>query len=229
MPLVLRKRATNLSEQMDEADCDHEMLKNTYKQFRRMNPLISRWKLIYARFIKPELDANKINTMLDIGFGGGDILFSISKWAKKDGFKLKITGIDIAERALKYVHTLPNDPDIDFRLASLKSVRAANEKYDFVISNHLLHHLDTQYLSIMLGDLSEIAKKRVIFNDIERADFAYLGFLLFIGPFLRNSYARPDGLISIKRSYTKRELEKTVPPKWRIIKVFPFRLVLISD
>ena len=229
MPLVLKKRAANISEQMDQPDCDPGMLNNTYRQFHRMNPLISRWRLIYKRFILPEIAPGKTNTLLDIGFGGGDIIFNIAKWAKKDGVELKITGIDSDVRAVDYANSLPADPAIEFKLATLETIKENGRKYDFVISNHLIHHLDHPEFTHMIRHLETIATKRVIFNDIERSDLAYLGFCAFIGPFLRKSFARPDGLRSIRRSFTKAELQQTVPAHWRVYRFFPFRLVLIRD
>ncbi|MEX0779574.1 MAG: methyltransferase domain-containing protein [Balneolales bacterium] len=229
MPLLLKNRAPDLSEQMDEPDCDTKKLVNTYRQFRLINPLISRWHYIYSRFLLPYFDTYKTNTMLDLGFGGGDIPLSISRWAKRDGIDLLITGVEIDKRALNFVKSLPDDPKIDFRLETLESIEQRGQKFDFVISNHLVHHLDQAELLIMLKQTSRLAQKRVVFNDIERADLAYLGFKLFVGPLLHNSFSRPDGLRSIRRSYTRPELQEAVPEGWEVTKIFPFRLLLIYD
>ncbi|MEX0772747.1 MAG: methyltransferase domain-containing protein [Balneolales bacterium] len=229
MPIFLKNRAEYLSEQMDDPDCDPVKLVNTYRQFKQMNPLISRWHFIYDRYLLPCFKTDRTNTMLDIGFGGGDIPLSLSRWAKRDGIDLMITGIDNDERAVNYVQSLSHDPKVDFRLDTIESMTKKNQKFDFVISNHLLHHLDQSGLLAILQQTSKLSTRRVLFNDIERGDLAYLGFSLFVGPFLRHSYSRPDGLRSIRRSYTKPELKAAAPQKWQVSRFFPYRLLLIYD
>lgn len=227
--LFLKNRAEHLSEEMDRPDCDPVKLVNTYRQFQRMNPVISRWRLIYERYLSPYFESGTANTLLDIGFGGGDIPFSLSRWARQDGFDLQITGIEADERALNYVQSLPDDPKVSFTLETPESLKGKKKRFDFVISNHLLHHLNPAELEAMLKQTTELSNRRVIFNDIERSPAAYLGFSLFIGPFLHNSYSRPDGLRSIRRSYTRTELQAATPPNWRVIRLFPYRLLLIYD
>lgn len=214
---------------MDQPGCDADLLANTYRQFRQINPVISRWHFIYKRYLLPCFEAGKPHTLLDIGFGGADILLRLSGWAKSDGIDLHITGIDIDERAVRYAQSLPRDPKIKYKLTSLRSLAEENETYDLVISNHLLHHLDEAGLPAMLKLTSSLAGRRVVFNDIERADLAYLGFHLLTGPLLRNSFARPDGLRSIRRSYTKSELVDAVPAGWQVHRIFPYRLLLLHD
>lgn len=229
MPIILKKKAEHLTEQMDDPDNDPVKLVNTYQQFKRMNPLISRWQFIYKRYLFPYFEAGKTNTLLDIGFGGGDIPLSISEWAKRDGIDLQITGIETDERAYNFVQSLPADPNVAFKLETLDSLVEKNQKFDFIISNHLLHHIDPSELTIMLHQTSDVSKRRVIFNDIERADLAYLGFSLFIGPLLHRSYSRSDGLRSIRRSFTQAELQEAAPKRWQVVRFFPFRLLLIHD
>ena len=63
-------------------------------------------------------------------------------------------------------------------------------------------------------------------NDIARADVAYAGFAALTGPFFRGSYITPDGLTSVRRSYTPEELRAVAPPSWQVSSPYPFRLLL---
>jgi hypothetical protein len=67
----------------------------------------------------------------------------------------------------------------------------------------------------------------VIFNDLERGDLAYAFYAIFSRLFLRRSYMYCDGLLSIKRSYRKRELQEIVPRDWRVSRMIPFRILLL--
>jgi 2-polyprenyl-3-methyl-5-hydroxy-6-metoxy-1,4-benzoquinol methylase len=228
MPLFLSSRACHLAEAMDDPGCDPALLERSYRQFRAVNSVLSRSRLIYERYIRPlARDRGRGYTLLDIGFGGGDIARGLARWAARDGLDLRITGIDIDPRALDYVRRLPADPKLSFRIADIATLVAGGERFDFVLSNHLVHHLDGQGLEAMLGSVRALATRLVVFNDIRRSDLAYLGFWLLTAVAFRRSYIRHDGLLSIRRSYTATEMRAVLPEGWELRKAWPFRLLLI--
>lgn len=229
MPLFLSQRAEDLNERMDNPDCDPSELNKTYRQFRHVNSLISRWDSIYRRCIRPRCEqAGTGCSLLDIGFGGGDIPIKLSQWADDDNIPLQVTAIDTDERALKFVEQAYKGQGhkVDFRLASSTELLEAGEQYDFVISNHLLHHLDKNEFENLLDEASKLSTRAALFNDIERGDLAYLSFQLIAGPWFRSSFIVEDGLTSIKRSYTLKELRQAVPAAWEVRRLFPYRLLL---
>lgn len=212
---------------MDDPDVDREKLERTYRQFQTINQLISRWHYIYRRYLLP--DMKKLNhpaSFLDIGFGGGDILFNLAKWARRDGIEIRITGIDPDYRALDFVQQLEKPDYIQFRQLSTSDLVKNRKTFDYVISNHLMHHLETDQLLQLLNDAKSLSRRKVLFNDIERSDLGYL-FFSSIAPLLfHNSFAVKDGKISIKRSYTRAELLQLVPCEWKLQSIFPYRLLL---
>lgn len=105
----------------------------------------------------------------------------------------------------------------------------SGERYDMVISNHLLHHLTGKKMQTLLYQAKQLSKKQVLFNDIERSDAAYGLFSLFSWPLSIGSFIAEDGLTSIKRSYTRQELRSRIPEGWRVEPMFPFRLLLSYD
>ena len=227
MPFFLKNRRTDLVELMDRDDCDQHKLENTYRQFYRINGILSQWRRIYTTQLRPLMqDRNREFTLLDIGFGGGDIPFSLAKWAQNDGLNLKITAIELDERALDFVSDLEPHPKIEFKHCSSTQLVLENRTFDFVISNHVLHHLDTDTFSKFLDEAISLAGKKVIFNDIERSDVGYVLFNLFSRLLFRNSFITQDGLTSVKRSFTFSELKHVIPEKWNTDRLFPFRLIL---
>lgn len=226
MPLFLSQRDTESRERMDSPDCDPVELRNTYRQFGRVNSLISQWGHIYKSKIRPYLQQNAQHSLLDIGFGGGDIPIALAQWAAKDGFNLSITAIDPDPRAINFVAELDYPSNIAFLQCDISELNPSEEKFDFVISNHLIHHLQKKELLNILKQSRALSTTSVIFNDLRRSDWAYLLFNIFSRPIFRSSFITEDGLTSIKRSYTKRELQKVVPLDWQAKHLFPFRLLL---
>lgn len=226
MPVLLAKRDPDAKEVMDEPDCDLGRLHNTYRQFRFVN-VMARPGWIYRRWIKPAMtDARRSYSLLDVGFGGGDIALQLARRANRDGMKLNVTGIEIDRRAYDYVQTLTYPDNVTFRLIDLRELVERGERFDFIISNHMLHHLDREAFSRMLGDAARICKRFVLFIDLRRSDLAYVLFAAAAYPFFRKSFIPHDGLASLRRSYTIRELRQLAPPGWKLTRLFPFRLAL---
>lgn len=227
MPVFLSDRDTSSQERMDNPDCDLDELRNTYRQFSTINSLISQWRKIYKRKIRPFLNLDAQNSLLDIGFGGGDIPIKIARWAAEDDFDLQITAIDPDPRAFNFVQQLERPPNVEFLQCELSELDPKKEQYDFVISNHLIHHLDQQQLARILDLSKKLSRRLVLFNDIHRSDWAYLLFNIFSRPVFRSSFITEDGLTSIRRSYTKTELNQAVSNDWKVQALFPFRLLLM--
>lgn len=228
MPIYLKNREPELVEHMDREDCDAEMLANTYRQFYRINRLLSKWRKIYKTQLRPMMkERNRPYTLLDIGFGGGDIIYSLSRWAAKDGIDLRITGIDTDPRAMSFVKQRSFPPGINFRQIDSGSLVEEGATFDFVISNHVLHHLDKDHIKSVLNDAKKLALLKVVFNDIERSDLGYFLFNILSRLFFRNSFITEDGLTSIRKSFTFKELSKVKPSGWEVHRLFPFRLVLV--
>lgn len=230
MSIFLNRRKPELVEWMDRPDCDRELLFNTYRQFRRINRLLSGWERIYKNRIKPVIQRlNGRADLLDIGCGGGDILRKLHHWCEKDGFDVTFTGIDPDPRSFEFLNSMNWPENITFRQVDSSILVRDNLSFDIVISNHLMHHLKTEELLAVCSDASVLSRHLVIFSDIERSDIGY-GLFSTIAPLLfHNSYIVADGLISIQRSFQRKELQKTVPDPWFVERQFPFRLLAIHQ
>ncbi|REL29068.1 methyltransferase domain-containing protein [Rhodohalobacter sp. SW132] len=230
MPLFLSERDPGLLEKMDDANCDPKQLTNTYQQFATVNRLLGGWGRIYRKFIHPALNQQKNESaLLDIGCGGGDILRALSSFTEKDGLNVQFTGIDPDSRAIEFARKRTGNPKIRYLQQSSSELSERGERYSVVISNHLLHHLNTEDLQQICRDAESLATDLVLFSDIERSDIGY-GLFRLIAPILfRNSFIAEDGITSIRRSYRADELREKLPDGWRVIRQFPFRLIAIFD
>jgi 2-polyprenyl-3-methyl-5-hydroxy-6-metoxy-1,4-benzoquinol methylase len=225
----LRERANDAVEIMDDPACDPELLTRTYADFRIVNAMVSGLRGTYRRDIRPALSRTRPSTLLDIGSGGGDVARALARWAARDGLRLEVTAIDPDARAHAYATSLPPLPGLTFRRAWSSDLVAEGARFDVVVSNHVLHHLSPAELGGLLFDSERLAGGRALHSDIERGWLAYLGFAVGTWPFFRRSFIRPDGLTSIRRSFTAAELRAVLPAGWRVTREVPFRLVLRWD
>lgn len=225
----LGTRDEHATEEMDDPGCDPQRLARTYASFRTVNALVAGWRSTYRHVLRPHLQPEGVNTLLDVGCGGGDISRALARWARRDGFILSVTGIDPDRRAHAWAsRQLPVD-GVRYRHVHSEDLVAEGARFDLVVSNHLLHHLDSEQLQGMLRDSERLARHAVVHSDIRRGRLAYSLFSAGTAPFFRGSFIREDGLTSIRRSYIAPELRARVPPYWEVRSRGPFRLLLTLD
>lgn len=219
-------RAVDARELMDDPHCDQRMLERTYAQFPIVNALVTGWRTTYRRHVRPLLDRSRTTTALDIGSGGGDLTRALTRWARRDGYRLQITGIDPDPRAHEWAMRRAGEPGLSFRRATSRELVQEGVEVDLVVSNHLLHHLDAEQFTGLLEDSEHLARHRVVHSDISRARLAYALFSVGTLPF-PGSFIRADGLTSIRRSHTTPELRADAPAGWRVETVGPWRNLLV--
>ena len=222
----MRRRASDAVEQMDLPDCDPDRLERTYRQFALVNGALSGWRRLYVREIRPLLSAGSAITVLDIGSGGGDLALRLAWWAARDRLRLRVTGIDPDIRAHAFASSRPPVSGVAFRHAHTTELLREALTFDVVISNHVLHHLQPAELQPFLADSEALARTKVLHNDLRRSAVAYALFSVAALPF-RGSFIREDGLTSIRRSYTRQELEDLAPPGWGVEPSSAFHQLLV--
>ena len=226
--VLLRTRALDAVEEMDRPDCDPARLERTYAQFALVNRAVSGWRGIYRRQLRPLLSAATATTLLDIGCGGGDVPLLLSRWAARDGLRLEITAIDPDLRAAAFAARRRTRGGVTFRRQTAAELLAEGARYDVVVSNHVLHHVEAGELAGFLAESAALSAGMVIHSDLRRSPAAYALFSAAALPF-RGSFIRQDGLTSIRRSYTAAELRAAAPPGWTVLPRAPFRNLLILD
>lgn len=225
----LVERDRDVTEQMDDPGCDEAALRRTYAQFRIINGLVTGWRSTYRHQLRPVLRRDRATTVLDVGCGGGDLARCLVRWAGRDGFEVKVTGIDPDPRAHAWAVSRPPVPGLSFRRAFSGDLVAEGRSFDVVISNHVLHHLDDAQLQQFLADSQQLTTVRAVHSDIVRSRWAYLLFSAGTLAFFPGSFIRADGLVSIRRSYTPEELAATLPPGWRVERQRPWRNLVMHD
>ena len=223
----LEKRETAQAEIMDDDGCDPAALHQTYRDFDRVNALVSGWRTYYTRYLRPVLrEAGAGASVLDIGCGAGDVLRRLATWAHRDGVSASFVGADPDERAVAFARTCPRSANLRFVCARAEILADAGERFTVVLSNHVLHHLGDTEVAMLCETTERFAPRLALHADIHRHPVAYAGFPA-IGGWFRDSLILPDGLLSIRRAFTPDELRGIVPPGWKVGAAFPFRLHLL--
>ena len=222
----MRLRASDAVEMMDLPDCDPRKLERTYRQFGMVNRLFSGWRRLYVSELRPLLSHEHPTSILDIGSGGGDLARLLARWSVRDNLRLDVTGIDPDARAYSYSSRRPHHASVRFHQADSAELVREGRRFDIVISNHVIHHLQPPDLARLLTDSHALARRLSLHNDLRRSAAAYALFWLAALPF-RASFIRRDGLVSIRRSYTPDELRAAAPPGWQVQSRAPFHQLLI--
>ena len=226
--MTLAERAAHLTEKMDDPACSEQTLRRTYARFALVNIAVARWRRVYRRYVRPELAdvarAGRTLRLLDVGCGGGDVLRLLVRAARRDGFRTEGVGIDPDPRAIDAAKPAPH---VRYRRAHSRDLVRAGERFDVVVSNHVLHHLSAPELSGLFADSAELGERISLHSDIARGRLAYAAFAIAAAPIAPGTFVHADGLTSIRRSYTAAELAAVVPAAWRIDRPAAFRLLAV--
>lgn len=223
--MSLRERDVALTELMDDPACDPARLAATYRRFRIVNRVVAGWGTVWRRRLRPQLSAlGRPARILDLGSGGGDVAVRLAALARRDGIDVSVLGADPDPRA--YAAALENHRHgVEFVCADSRALVAAGERFDAVVSNHVLHHLDADTLRAFAADSRTLSRGIVIHSDIARGRLPYALYAVGITPLAPGTFLRTDGLRSIRRSYRADELARALGEGWRVSRPAPFRLI----
>lgn len=224
----LARRDTALRELMDDPDCDPRALAATYRRFDVVNRLVSAWGHVYRTRIARELRAlGRPARVLDLGCGGGDVVVRLAGLAARDGLDVEWVGADPDPRAIAAARERGR-PGVRFVTRDSRELLAAGERFDLVVSNHVLHHLDADALRTFTDDSLALSSGTVMHADIARGRLAYGLYAVGIAPLSAGTFLRVDGLRSIRRSYRAAELAAALGAPWRVETPAPFRVLAVA-
>lgn len=165
--------------------------------------------------------------LLDVGFGDGDMLRQIARWAAQRGIDADMTGIDLNANSIAAAQAATSKTmPISYRAGDYADL--AGGGFDFVISSLVAHHMTREQLVRFLSFMEREARLGWYINDLHRHGFAYRGFPLLARIMGWHPIVREDGQTSIARSYRPREwpplLDEAGIGGAQVKRVFPFRL-----
>jgi 2-polyprenyl-3-methyl-5-hydroxy-6-metoxy-1,4-benzoquinol methylase len=180
-------------------------------------------------FLQRAVGKRRSFRLLDVGFGDGDMLRAIARWAAKRGIETELVGIDLNPRSVAAAReATPEDLQIAYRGGDYAEL--AGEGWDCVVSSLVAHHMTRDQLVAFLRFMEAETRAGWFVNDLHRHGLAYSGWPVLAGVMRWHPIVRHDGHLSIARSYRPREwgalLAAAGVTQARVFRAFPFRLCL---
>lgn len=214
-------------EQMDAPDLDPAIYDRVLHDLARVN----RWTFT-ARpsiaFLRRAVGSATHFRLLDVGFGDGDVLRAIARWARRRGIDAELVGVDLNEKSLRAARqATPSDLSIDYRAGDY---RDQPEPFDFIISSQVTHHMTDPQLMTFLHHMEKEARRGWLICDLHRHGFAHWGYPILARLLRVHRIVREDGQLSIARSFRRADWIDLLAEagmaadQVRIVRRFAFRL-----
>ena len=167
-------------------------------------------------------------SLVDVGFGHGDMLRAIAHWARRHGKTAQLTGVDLNPRSAP-VARAATDPAlaITYITGDAADLPVAP---DFIVSSLVAHHMTDTELTGFLRWMEATAKRGWFINDLHRHPIAWAGFRMLSALLRWHPIVRHDGALSVRRAFVRSDWRVllaaaglAVPPvtiRWHL----PFRL-----
>ncbi len=169
----------------------------------------------------------KIFSLIDVGFGHGDMLRAIARWALRHGLTATLTGVDLNPKSAP-VAIAATDPALG--IAYVTGDAATLPPPDFIVSSLVAHHMTDDELIGFLKWMEATARRGWFINDLHRHPLAWAGFGVLATVMRWHPIVRHDGQLSVRRAFRRADWDAllaaagidraTVTLRWYM----PFRL-----
>ncbi|WP_310497265.1 methyltransferase domain-containing protein [Sandarakinorhabdus sp.] len=164
-------------------------------------------------------------SLLDVGFGHGDMLRAIAGWARRAGRSADLAGIDLNPRSAP-VAAAATDPGLGIRWLTGDAF-ALTERPDFIISSLVAHHMSDADLIAFITWMEQTAARGWLINDLHRHPIAWAGFRALAALLGWHSIVAHDGALSVRRAFVRSDWDRLLTaagaPPARITWHLPFR------
>lgn len=232
--LTLFTKRSNEKELIDlgPAYYTHDEYIDCLKKLFRINKLLG----FFRDTAKTLKQFSNASTLLDIGCGGGLFILHLSKLFPKMpmiGTDISSAAITDAQQSLREWQKINPNMNVSFVLQKQSALNAAMNSIDIILVTLVCHHLSDDELILFLQQTYHTAKKAIIINDLHRHYLSYWFYRLMSPLLFRNRLISHDGLISIRRGFTRQEwhllLQKAGIHQYTLKWCFPFRWMLIMS
>ncbi|MFA6124777.1 methyltransferase domain-containing protein [Sphingomonas sp.] len=222
--MSLRTRAI-AEELMDADDLDPEIYTAVVGDLAKVN--------VVTMAARPTLDFLRRGTagmrrfkLLDVGFGDGDMLRRIARWAARRGLVADLVGVDLNPRSARAA-TAHSPAELGIRYTTGDYADLAGGEWDFIISSLVAHHMTHDQLIAFLRFMDRESARGWLVNDLHRHGFAHFGFPILATLARWHPIVKHDGTLSIARSYRPDEWPPLLAEAGvdaQVYRTFPFRL-----
>ena len=168
--------------------------------------------------------------VLDVACGGGDVLHSLARRARKGGMRVDLHGCDLSAVALDRARSgVADGLDVTFQEIDVLQDPIPSG-FDVICSSLFLHHLPGEAAVHLLGAMSSATRRVLVVQDLLRTRLGYLYAWVGLGVLTRSEVARHDGLVSVASAFTLGEAQALCRdaglPDAELVRSWPQRFTL---
>lgn len=195
------------NEQLDNLDLSGDDLNKTLSGLSTINKYLGNTSATFHAVKREIRKTNKSLKIIDLGCGGGDNLRAISNWCQTNNQTIELLGIDGNANALAYAQQQNNPTSaINYLKADILDSNFVLPTCDILISSHFMYHFSDDEIVTFLKKSEKNISNKIIFSELQRSTFAYLLFKMSSVFLPFSKIVKQDGLVAIRRAYTKTEL-----------------------
>ena len=222
--------AIEREEEMDAAELPPARYAKVLADLSRINALTlaPRPTLAFLDRVRARGAGAKPWRILDVGFGAGDMLVRIARWADARGVAVDLAGVDLNPKSA---------PVAEARLGGSASLVTgyyrdlSGQGWDIILSSLVTHHMTTGQRRDFLRFMATESARGWLVNNLHRQRLPFMGFPLLAVLALADPIVRRDGQLSVGRSFRRAEWEAILADalpeaaaECRIFRSFPYRL-----
>ena len=189
---------------------------------RFVNRRLGGWRSL-RRTVLPLVAGLQRPRLLDVGCGSADLPERL-RLARPE---LRVVGVD-----RKLLHLKAAPAGVARVAADVKALPFAPGSFDVVTASLFLHHFDSEAAAALLAELFALARRALVVNDLRRARVPYYFGRAFFPLLFRSRVSVHDGLVSIRRAFTRAELVDVFARAGirdvRVRGAFPYRLLAVA-
>ncbi len=171
--------------------------------------------------------------LADLGCGGGESLQQMARWARVAKVSLQLVGFDANPHVVAYAREKARDfPEISFEQADICSPAFLARRFDVVTCSLVLHHFSHQQLRELLPAYLRMCRQGLVISDLQRHWLPWALFGLASRVMGASPMIRHDGMLSVRRGFTRPELEQLLqdsPGSHRVRWCWAFRYLAVAQ
>lgn len=150
-------------------------------------------------------------TILDVGFGAGDMLRSVAQLCDRRGRAVRLVGIDLNPRSAPVARAATPAGMVVQWVTGDAYEWSEHKRIDLIISSLVTHHMRDADVVRFLRWMEATARVGWLVNDLHRHPLAYHGFRALSAAMRWHPFVRHDGPLSVARAFTRADWQALLP------------------